>query len=131
MVLVLALVMPVVALRTGQCVAVGPLPVVRVRLMLPPAMRAFLPLFTPTPSRVRPSLTRPEFEAKPCLILCKRKAEPWTPMSFVARLCISVRLVLAGLSHGILSLMPMSGGPLFHLALYPGLVLTTRSALWT
>jgi len=123
--------MSAVGLQNGQCVAVGLLPVVMVRLVLPPVMRAFLPLFTPTLSRVRLSLTVPEFEVKPCLILCKRKDEPWTPMSFVDRPCISVRLVLAGLSHGIPILMPMFGGPLFPLALNLGLVLITRSALWT
>ena len=131
MVLVLAPVMPVVGLRTGRCVVVELLLAVRVRLVLPLVMRAFLPLFTPTPSRVRPSLTGTGFELKPCLILCKRKEEPWTPMSFVARPCISVRLVLAGISHSILSLMPMFEGPLYPLALSPGLVLITRSALWT
>jgi len=106
-VLALDPVMLAVGLRNGQCVAVGLLPVVRVWLVLPPVMKAFLPLFTPTVSRVRLSLTVTEFEVKPCLILCKRKDGPWTPMAFVDRPYISVRLVLAGLSHGILNSMPM------------------------
>jgi len=107
--------MSAVGLRNGQCVAVGLLPVVRVRLVLLPVMRAFLPLFTPTLSRVCLSLTVSEFAVKPFLILCKRKDGPWTPMSFVDHPCISVRLVLIGPSPGILNSMPMSGGPLFPL----------------
>jgi len=130
-VLVLAPVMPVVGLRTGRCVVVEPLHAVRVRLALLPVMRASLPLFTPTASHVRLLPIKLEFEAKLCLILCKRRADPWTPMSFVARLCISVRLVLAGLSNGILSSMLMSGGPLFPLVRCPDLVLIIRSVLWT
>ena len=104
---------------------------VRVLLVLLPVMRAFLLLFTPTLFRVRLPLTMTEFAVKPFLILCKRKDVPWTPMSFIGDPFISVRLVLVGLSHGILSLMPMSGGLPFPLVRCPGLVLITRSVLWT
>jgi len=123
--------LPAVGPRNGQCVAVGLLPVVRVQLVLLPVMRGFLLLFTPTLSRVCLSLIVSEFAVKLCLILCKRKDVPWTPMSFVDHPFILVRLVLVGPSHGILSSIPMSGGPLFLLAPNPGLALTTRSALWT
>jgi len=104
---------------------------VRVLLVLLPVMRAFLLLFTPTLFQVRLSLIVSVFVVKLCLILCKRKDVPWTPMSFIGDPFISVRLVLVGLSHGIPSSMPMSGGPLFLLAPNLGLALTTRSALWT
>jgi len=101
--------LPVVGPWNEQCLAVGLPPVVPVLLVLLPVMREFLLPFTPTLSCVRLSLIMSVFVVKLCLIQCKRKDVPWTPMSFVDLPYISVRLVLVGPSQGIPSSMPMSG----------------------